>query len=163
VTELNDDSTLRQAKVWLHQHMQKGVDCPLCGQMAKIYCRPMTSSEAYGLTLFYNAHGMEWGHAPSVEGIAELGGAFARNAHWGLLEESSGKRDDGGRMGWWRVTALGQQFIETGRTVSPITVPKNLYMYDGEILDRSEKRVNIRQALGRRFRLNELMGWIDTE
>lgn len=71
---------------------------------------------------------------------------------YGLIEESPHERPDGGRAGIWRLTDLGVAFVE-GRA----TVPTYSILYNQELLRLEEPKISISQALGKRFRYDELM------
>ena len=75
--------------------------------------------------------------------------------YWGLLEErrtvSMGARPK--RSGWWRVTESGEEFIH-----EKLSVPKYVRVYDSKPLDFSGPLVTIRDALGAKFDLDELLG-----
>jgi hypothetical protein len=74
-------------------------------------------------------------------------------AHWELIEEDDGERDDGStRSGWWRVTPLGRLFI-----LGEIKVPKYARIYDGRLLGFIGDPVSIQDALGARFDYGALM------
>lgn len=102
-------TSLAEAQAWLRDRIDDGETCPCCDQFAKVYRRRLNASMARGLILFYRAHGVFWGHAPSTPGIAELGGEFARLRWWCLIQEHDGGRDDGNpHAGQWRITPTGQ-------------------------------------------------------
>lgn len=157
------ETTLVDALEWLLERINEGVECPLCGQTAKVYTHNLTASEALGLIIFYREHGTGWGHAPSTEGIPRLGGAFARNALWGLIQESWGVREDGGRAGVWRVTPLGERFRN-----NLAKVRRTAITYGGaqKVEGRENRRllalegdeISIVDALGEKFNYEELMG-----
>lgn len=152
-TPLTDDISLGDARKWLRECVDDGAKCPVCTQFAKVYRRKVNSSMAYGLIVMYRVHGLQWGHAPSTEHVARLGGELARLRLWGLVQEQTAVRDDGGRAGWWRVTMKGEQFIR-----NEILIPKYVRIYDGRVLSRdTDQMVSIIDALGTRFDYRELM------
>jgi hypothetical protein len=80
------------------------------------------------------------------------GGDATRLAHWGLVEQESERRPDGGKSGFWRVTPLGERFL-----LGDATIPKYVYVYDGRALRSGGPQVSIRDALGKKFDYAELM------
>ena len=52
-------------------------------------------------------------------------GDAAKLVYWGLIEEEALQREDGGRAGWWRVTAYGERFLK-----GLIRVPKYARVFD---------------------------------
>jgi hypothetical protein len=130
-----------------------GVICPCCGQFAKVYRRSITSATARQLIVawrFARGDPAEWFHLPSVVGY---GGDIAKVKHWGLLEEAVDVvREDGGRAGWWRFTALGSRWVR-----GLDAVPRYAYIYAGQLLRLDGEPRTIRDALGNGFDLRELM------
>lgn len=143
--------TLDEAREWLRDRVNDGVACPCCTQFAKVYVRAVTSTSAWSLIRLYRAAGLDFAHWPSVIGRKQAD--EAKLVYWGLVEEKLKTRDDGGRAGWWRVTAHGERWIW-----GDITIPKYARIYDGRCLGLHGDQVTINDALGEKFRLDELMG-----
>lgn len=161
-------ASLEMAKTWLRERVEKGTACPCCHQYAKLYKRPLNKSMAFVLLLiaryFEGALPQEWLHVPSY--IAEVVGDNPRRAAavrgdwaklklWGLIEEKPGERADGSpRVGYYRMTPLGRQFV-----ARKVKVPSHVFIYNAEALQRVvEETVTIDDALGREFSYNEIMG-----
>ncbi|MBU8830866.1 hypothetical protein [Mycolicibacterium goodii] len=149
--------TLAEAQAWLRDRIDEGETCPCCTQFAKIYRRRLNASMARGIIIFYQTHGVTFGHAPSTPGISELGGEFARLRWWGLIQEALGGRDDGNpHAGWWQITRPGLHFVH-----NRIAVPEYARVYNGRCLNLDDTTTTtIRQALGKRFNYDELMAGI---
>lgn len=156
--------TLAFAQEWLAARMDAGVPCPCCTQFTKVYARTITATMAYALVCLYRhaaSGGPEWFHAPSyLSRVARLadstarGGDWAKLTAWGLIEESTERReDDCPHTGYYRVTEAGRAFV-----LGQITVPRWAIFYAGRVLRLDDrKRVSIQQALGKRFNYAELM------
>jgi hypothetical protein len=143
---------LREAQDELREQLLAGeaVRCPCCTQLAKVYKRQIHAKMAYTLIRAYRVGGLEWVHLPSqVPDRARDDGMLA---YWGLLEESTEPREDGGRAGWWRITAAGYDFLR-GR----FPVRKYAHVYDGRVLQLSGDLRYIRDCLGDKFDYDELM------
>lgn len=150
---LPDDTPLAEARAWTRDRVRDGVRCPCCTQLARVYRRKLNSGMALALAVFYRRCGQEWGHKPTVlRGV----GAAARDEsllrYWGLFEEEAARRDDGGRAGWWRVTSRGARFVRDA-----LEVPRYAVVYDGRCLNLAGEPVGIRDVLGDRFDLAELL------
>jgi hypothetical protein len=147
-----DDMTLGQARDLLRTLVDNGHDCPLCTQHAKVYQRPIHAMMALELIAFYRHAGREWA---SLQGSGvQRGGDIAKCRYWGLIEAMQGKRDDGStRVGWWRVTDLGEAWIH-----QQARVKKHARIYDGRCLGLRGEEVTILDALGKKFNYAELMG-----
>lgn len=154
-SSVSPEMTLAQAQDWLREQLPEGADCPCCTQLAKIYRRKINSSMAYALITFYRAHALCWGHAPSTGDISKLGGDWGQLRRWGLIEELTVPRDDGGRAGWWRVTEAGRLFVYRAHTV-----PKYVRLYDGKPMGFDGPEVDILDALGTKFNYYELMAGV---
>jgi hypothetical protein len=66
-----------------------------------------------------------------------------------------GERDDGSkRVGWWRVTERGEEWV-----MNRVSVPARARVYDSRLLnlDATEGYVTIIDALGKNFDYRELM------
>lgn len=124
---MND--TLAMARVWLQAHLDEGVTCPCCGQHAQRYRWSLYSTAIRALLLYRRLGGpsFEWVHTNELKELGHKGqGDANRLAAWALAE-SQGRREDGGKSGYWRVKPLGQEFIE-GRKI-----PKYVFIYDGKV------------------------------
>jgi len=129
-----------------------GTTCPCCGQLAKVYRRPLDSSMAWALVTAYRRAGIEEFHKPTVLPEA-ADGSFAKLRYWGLIHEAE-RNTDGSHSGWWQITQDGEDFVHYS-----ITVPKYALIYNGGLLelDDTDGRVSIVDALGHRFDYAELM------
>lgn len=147
--------SLVELRQWLKGKRRDGVQCPACDQLAKEYLRKLNSSNTFGLIEMFRIHGQDWGHVPTTTTLARLGGEFARLALWGLVEELSEPRPDGGRAGWWRVTDRGVQFIR-----GEISLPAYARVYNGRLVELQGDEISITEALGTKFNYQELMAGV---
>jgi hypothetical protein len=150
------DATLGEVRDWLRTRIDKGARCPACEQRAQVYRRQIYAGMVRALILMWREGDFGrrlYVHVPSID--PARGGDVAKLEHWGLIEEERGTRIDGGRAGYWRVTARGQDWIER-----KTTVPKYARIYDGRLLSLTGPAVSIDTALGTAFRLDDLMAGI---
>lgn len=148
------NATLGQLRAWLLARADDGTNCPLCRQHVKVYRRKINASMARSLIQMYRTGGLDWVHLPTQIGARSR--EEGKLAYWGLVEEEKALRPDGGRSGFWRVTPLGELFVQN-RT----TVPKYARIYNGRVLnlDPAEK-ASIKDALGTKFDYNDLMAGV---
>jgi hypothetical protein len=100
----------------------------------------------------FRRFGLEYGHAPSVM-PARDNGMIALLRYWGLIQELTETRPDGGRAGWWRVTQLGADWID-----ERATVPRYVDLFDARLVRGPYgPATGIRYSLGKKFDLEELM------
>lgn len=135
---------------WLRTRVYGGIHCPVCTQYAKVYRRKINAGMANSLIRMYRTGGRDWVHVPTQIGARSR--EEGKLAYWGLIEEQMSTRDDGGRQGYWRVTDAGERFIRLGTRV-----PKYALIYNGRPLGFEGPEVTIREALGSKFNLDELM------
>lgn len=152
-----DTATVAEARAELEKRIGDGLRCPCCGQMAKRYRRKLNSGMASGLIAFYRqvAGLSEWVHVAKDTTLSRLGGDWAKLELWGLIESKVEDREDNGpHSGIWRLTEKGADFVR-----GQIALPAHVLIYDNQMLgyDDSE-RVTIRDALGKKFDYEELMG-----
>lgn len=147
-----DSDLLGDARSWLRTRLDKGDRCPLCNQHAQTYKRKINSGAARGLIMMWHVYGLDWGHLPSTATLSRLGGEFARLRYWGLVEEATTPRPDGGRAGYWRITDRGRLFV-----TRQLKVPMYAKIYDGKVQGFEGTQVDIKDALGTKFSYVDLM------
>lgn len=130
----------------------QGVSCPTCGQYAKVYRRKLNFQMARALIDVWKVGGTnDWVHVRTVVGKNRADEAKLR--YWELIEEGAGRREDGGRAGFWRVTPAGEAFI-----LKRHTVPQYALVYNGACIDHDGPLIYIDDALDTQFSYIELMG-----
>jgi len=156
--DIYEGNDLEEARNWLRARVEDGAECPCCTQFAKVYKRKLTSCGARTLIRMWRDSGLEWVHVPTLlktqlPDIAHQGGYATLGQHWRLIVESPDEREDGGRVGWWRVTELGERFVR-----EQVTIQKYARLYDGRCMNLVGSEISIKDALGTKFDYNELMG-----
>jgi len=147
-------ATLTEARDWLRERLYDGARCPCCEQYARVYRRKLNATMIRALVALYRAGGTErYVHGPTVlRGTNVFGGEVGKLALFGLVAEETARREDGGRSGWWLVTREGEEFLHRRRVVR-----KYATVYDGRRLGWAGDDVTVDDALGTKFRLDELM------
>lgn len=146
-----DHASLATARQWLRDRIEEGERCPCCSQFAKVYRRKIHATMARDLIMLYRKfQTASWFHLSEHVGHP---GDFAKLRYWNLVVEQPTLRPDGGRAGWWLITAAGAVWVGGSGTV-----PLYAHIYDGRLLRLSGPDVTIRDALGTRFDYAELMG-----
>lgn len=145
--------TLEEARNALRELVEEGYKCPCCTQQAKVYRRKCHATmAATAIKLWRAGGGTEFVHTPSLPGDTH---EASQLSWWGLAEEELTHREDGGRAGYWRLTALGIAWV-TRQT----TIPKYARVYDGRCLGLTGKAVSIEDALASKFHYRELMSGV---
>ncbi len=158
-TYLPGTATLADARRLLTAGLAaKGVECPCCRQLAKIYKRKLNSAMTYALILIFKRAKWDddWIHVPRYLngfGVVARGGDWSKLQHWGFIVERPEDRDDGCKhAGEWKLTDKGRRFVSGAETAS-----KHLFFYNQQLIALSSERTFIREALGSNFRYDELM------
>jgi hypothetical protein len=130
-------------------------DCPVCKRHTQVYYHPLNLNMAKGVVALWQEHGTSWGDINLVRIKYNLHRSKQETtaSRWGLLEEETSiRRDDGGRAGFWRVTDLGERWI-----MGEETVPKYALLYDSRCLGHSGEPISIHDAMGMYFNYREVM------
>ena len=150
---------LSDLQAWIRARWRRGCRCPACGQSVKLYKRTLNRGMASVLIDIYKVcreQNVEYLHV-SEHFLGQKDNAVAREysklRFWGLLEEEPGERENGNGTGRWRVTPLGEAFVK-GR----VLVPRSVLVFNNQLEGVSDERTTVRQALGRAFDYDELMG-----
>ena len=147
----NGGTSLAEARDWLRERLNQGATCPCCEQYAKVYRWSLYGSAARLLVRFWHEGGTEeFVESKAVKG--ETQGSASHLAFWSLVEHEPDRRPDGGKSGWWRVTAHGEGFIK-----SQETIPKYAYVYDGRVLRLEGEARTISEVLKEPFDWREHM------
>ena len=147
--------TLKEAKQFLRENWQKGVDCPCCTQFVKLYNRKLNSGMAITLIRMHQHDRNKWINVKDFlrEHKFHNNHDWTLLRHWGLIEERVGKPMDGSKsLGEWRMTYKGNQFI-----LNRIRVPKRILLYNNKFRGFDDETTNITEALGNKFDYDELM------
>lgn len=149
-------STIEEGKQYLRKNWEKGVPCPCCGQMVKLYTRHIYARMALDLIDLYKLdrnNPNQYFHITEIEGNRRSGGGdFAKLVYWGLVVEQKNDDETKRTSGYWAITKKGRDFVNI-----KITVPKSVKIFDGKFFGYSEKHVTIRDSLGKKFDYSELM------
>ena len=163
--------TLDEAIGVVRDGLTEGVDCPCCGQYAKMYKRALNSGMTSSL-LWLVQQSMVSDDPYGWVNVGETAPAWllrtkelATTRHWGLIErrekdsleegeEGDAGVDAGGKRtsGIWRPLPLGVEFAYD-RT----DVPRHVFLYNNVCAGFSEERVRLQEALADRFNYREMM------
>jgi hypothetical protein len=153
---------LCSARSLIDANAHSGIECPCCGQFARVYKRKFNAGMARALiwlvTLDDNFPNPEWTDVPKVapKWLVKIAGEFAKAAHWGLSEQMVNDDPKKRCSGLWRPTEKGRNFV-----YSAITIPTHVYLYDNTVVKFSNEVTNVHDALGKKFDYGELMKTID--
>lgn len=144
---------IAEAKDLLGEMLGAGeaIECPTCEQTAKVYKRTLYATSTRELIRFYQESGREWGRPIDLAGSNSPD--MVKAVYWGLLEKEEGRRADGSpRVGTWRITTAGEEFIKGN-----LMIQKYARVYNGKCLGLTGPDVSVRDCLGDKFDYQELM------
>lgn len=157
--------TLAAARALVRAKRREGVDCPCCGQFAKVYRRKLSAAMAEAAIVIERAtrgarsrpfHMGQLLDAEACSRTARGGGDPMRLRFHGLVNLVPGVRaDESWRVGYYVVTDLGVKFARNEHRA-----PKYAYLYAQECLGVSEETVSVVEALGNYFNYKNLMSGI---
>lgn len=140
----------------MEQDIDKGYICQCCGCFVKRYTRSFNSNMAMCLLLLYKFN--ERGFVKVEDFLIRNGqkrcGDFSYLVHYGFLEKQVGKREDGSsRNGYYKLTGRGMMFVE-----GKLTAPEKFMILNNKFEGFKGREITIREALGKAFNYDELMG-----
>jgi hypothetical protein len=151
------EETLAEAQGRLFATLKagEGMDCPCCDRYAQIYSRPINKTQARGLIWLFRMQ-------PDDKSFINLqrlaprwlvsSNQMSTLKYWNLVEQQINNDKKKRNSGCWRLTDKGRDFVTRA-----ITVPKVMMIYNDTVVGRSEDKINIDSALGKRFSYEELM------
>ena len=147
---ISDFHTVQQAKEYLQENIDTGVECPCCGQFAKIYKHRLNSQIAKTLIGMYTLGDR------SIHILNELKPSnrmYSLARFWGLIEPTEVMvRGNKKASGYWKLTEKGKLFVEDKETIAEYVLLFNNkhYGFKGD-------EVDIKYCLGKKFNYQELM------
>jgi len=140
--------------------------CPCCGHYCQYYKRKLHRVMALDVIWLYRQHQKTPWEFVRVQN-RKLGGRqysadtgdLGKLKHWQLVEQMPNLNEDKKTSGYWRITMRGIAFAQ-----KQITVPKYALLYLDEVIEFSEERITLADALPDWFSYRELMnpsddGW----
>lgn len=146
-------TTLEEIREWFWREAEsKGAICPCCERYGKIYKWGFLFRMAVMLFDLWRYDKKKPGKYIHVADLQETSrfpklyqsGAKTMGYRWGLIESPSPEESEDKKCsGLWRITYQGKRFVR-----GMITIPKNVYIYNKEVLKFSEERITIKEACG---------------
>jgi len=145
--------TIEQAKIYIRENFDKGVDCPCCGQLVKKYKRKLNSAMARGL-LKMTSLPSGFNHVSDImKDISQTGSNdFSKLKYWGFIEQAKNNDPTKKNSGYWKIKKQGILFAK-----NEINVPKYAEIYNTKLISFSAEQTNIIDSLGNKFNYSELM------
>lgn len=154
-----DTITVAEAREFVKDHADRGVECPCCNQYVKVYRRKLHSQMAAFLASLYGAIIRNFdeafgdttviGRVVDVRDVRSAGEKASTDAsyltNWGLVQKHG--------RGQYSITRKGVEFLN-----GDIVVPKYVYMLCNQRTAISEETIGIDEVWDEDFDFDELMG-----
>ena len=140
--------------LWSQIIRGKGGYCPCCDRWGKIYPRKFNSTMARSLIWLATWDGDDgWCDVPNnaPKSIVRTN-QLPTTRWWGLSERQLSEDSAAKHSGRWRITDKGRRFA-TGR----ITVPREVYTYNAEVLCFGDDLIYIKDAFKTPFDYEQVM------
>lgn len=162
-------SAVQKLRNEVAQGRKTGCTCPICGHYAKEYERHITTAMVKTLWIVKqwfekNDPGLDKKWLQVENYVAELplkirplhrgaSSNFSLLKHWGFIVQRPGVRADGSnRIGYWRITQKGIEFLN-----DKMKVPKFAVIYNNKLIRFSDDPVSVRDCMTKKFSYAELM------
>jgi len=143
--------TIEDARQYIADNREKGVDCPCCGKYLKVWRKSIVSTSAAELIRLVGKYRGEAIHIDDFC-IEAKDRNFSQLVLWGLVVPE--KNDDRKKRspGRWIPTAEGKYFARGLRSID-----KYVLTYDNHILKFEGPKITIRDALNNKFDYEKLL------
>ena len=149
---------LDEARKQVEEGMAKGITCPCCGQLCKLYKRKLNAGMAKALLWLVRWHIKNgwgaWVHVNNSCDRATLktAGDVAKLRYWHFIEAKANEDTKKRTSGIWKMTQKGRDFV-----LGKITAPGHVRVYNQQVMGFSDVQITFREALGDHFDYEELM------
>lgn len=148
IAELRRETTHRA-------HDAQGTFCPVCSKYVKVYRRRLNSDMARFLIRLverYRTYPRYYTMREIYPNNNKSASDGSYLVHWGLVEKSDVVNVAQAPAGSYRPTDKGLRFAHNNEYV-----PSHVHLLNNEVVGWSDKQVNIRTSLGKKFNYEELM------
>ncbi len=135
------EETLASARAAVVAGREKGIVCPCCDQLVKVYKRKLNAQMASAAVWLSQFDGYVPIHTAPPKIL--LNREYSRLALWWIAEAQPGKNHVGARRGMWRLTDLGRSFVKAGARV-----PAYMMVLNGAVVDASRETISIDEVEG---------------
>lgn len=138
----------------LHEDdLRDGCYCPTCERWAKMYKRPLNSTQARGLIWLYKMGGdKHWVNITCGPQWLVKSNQLSTTKHWDLVRQKPNTDPTKKTSGIWRLTDTGTAFVEGRRLLR-----KYRYLFNDVCFGSDTPMVSVRQTLGVHFNYSEMM------
>lgn len=152
---------LLEAKKFIQENKQDGVNCPCCGKYVRQYERKINSGMILFLIGLYRLTKPYFGrdeiYFDNKEILMKMN-LTARSLDYSILKHFKLIKDDYNddeskrKSGIWRLTNLGRKFVEGN-----VRLKKYAVIFNGKFIEYKGDFVSIKDCLGSKFNYSELL------
>lgn len=152
------DGSLEEARRVVRIIAKRGISCPCCDRLVKVYRRKIHAEMVIWLIGLYTLSKKADKFYTTLDILQtnrhlRAGGTNGTLLiHWGLIEKLAKENRAGAPAGSYKITSKGEKFVN-----GKINVWQWVELLNGELYEVSTESTNVRQALGTEFNYNELM------
>jgi hypothetical protein len=152
------NTPLIDARQFVHEHRKRGVVCPCCDQIVKVYSWALLAKMAATLvwmTRVQRQGSKGWIHvnAPTTPAWIKEDRSYPKLVHWGLIESLQRAPGSSKRCsGYWRPTVTGRKFARGESRAA-----RRVFVCNNRCVGRDPTTVTIRDALGTQFDYDKLL------
>lgn len=143
--------TIAQAKSYLKENHEKGVKCPCCDQMVKLYHIKLGSNMAMFLISLVNLY-QTYNRPIHYKECKFESRNYPFLQHWGLAHTNISETPDKKTSGLWMPTERGINFVN-----KMIKIQSTALIYNNKCFGFEGENITIEEALGNKFNYNELV------
>ena len=145
--------TLIEAKEYINEHKDKGVKCPCCTQMYKVWRkRPISTAVASMCKLFQMQQTTDKYFHLDDFSVLPKDRNFSQLINWDLVEPMRNNDKDKRASGYWRLTTTGRGFV-----AGAFRIQKYVFTLNNKVVGYSEEKATVEECLGKKFSYAELM------
>lgn len=145
--------TIVEAKQHLEDNKEKGVECPCCERMYKVWRKKPISTAVASMIRLHRLQGESdnYVHLDKFN-VVKKDRNFNQLVNWKLVEPQKNDDENKRASGYWRLTEAGKEFVKGN-----LTIKKYVFTLNNKVIGYSTERVSVSGCLGKKFSYIELM------
>lgn len=148
---------IEEAKQYLRDNWEDGIECPCCHQNVKLYKRKINTGMCLFLIELYKLNQQEQKSYFAGDILNNIKSGtksldYSVMKWWGLIISEKNYDETKKRSGYWILTEKGHNFID-----GIISIPEKVLLYNNKRIGFGEDFITIKKALGNKFNYKELM------
>ncbi len=138
--------SLHSARQAVKAGRERGVVCPCCDQLVKVYKRRINLQMARAALWMSRTPPGQFVDMTKAPASIVRNREYSRLALWELAEAERGRNHAGAKKGRWRLTKGGRLFVD-----NVLRVPEYILVLNGKVIDVSRETTHIGRVKGFHF------------